>query len=322
MMPVLLQASKVAAVSDISVLLQGETGTGKQILARAIHQLDKRRSQFPFVTIHCSTITESLAESELFGHQRGAFSGAVSNRKGLFREAEGGTAFLDDVNDLNLPLQPKLLDVLQRGIVRPLGSDQEQRVTVRVIAACNEPLWPLVLQRRFRSDLYHRLNVVRIVLPPLRERTGELSTLLLALAQRHCSLYQPIEKIEPELVSFLETQPFPGNIRELENAVRRMLFLKSQGTSLELADWIRQSEPTEQELTPDFVNEAGATVWKAIKHQGIPLTEVLWRVERQVLEAALRSGGRTRREIAAGLRTSERTLYHKIRSHRLTHRIR
>ena len=164
LLPLLHRACKAAEISDVTVLIEGETGTGKQVLAQAIHQLDRKRRTFAFVTVHCSTISEGLAESELFGHQRGAFSGAVCNRKGLFQSAQQGTLFLDDVNDLPPALQPKLLDVLQRGILRPIGSDTEIPVDVRIVAAANRPLEPLVRDGRFRADLYHRLNVVRLTL--------------------------------------------------------------------------------------------------------------------------------------------------------------
>src|SRR5215469_12759331 len=149
---VLRQAHKAALVSDVTGLVEGETGAGKQVLAQAIHQMDAKRSAFPFVTVHCGTINEALAESEFFGHAKGAFSGAVSDRKGLFQSADRGALFLDDVNDLSLPLQTKLLDVIQRGVVRPVGSDQEKAADVRIIAACNQPLKPLVLENKFRSE--------------------------------------------------------------------------------------------------------------------------------------------------------------------------
>jgi transcriptional regulator with PAS, ATPase and Fis domain len=178
LIPVLRQAQKAARVSDITVLLEGETGTGKQVLAYAIHQLDQKRKSFPFVTVHCGAINEALAESEFFGHERGAFSGAAIARKGLFQTAHRGTLFLDDVNDLPPALQPKLLDVLQRNVVRAVGSDREVPVDVRIISACNRPLMQLVQQNCFRADLYHRLNVVKLSLPPLRERPQDLPALI------------------------------------------------------------------------------------------------------------------------------------------------
>jgi transcriptional regulator with PAS, ATPase and Fis domain len=317
MVSILLRAWKATYVSDVTVLLEGETGTGKQVLARAIHQLDQKRKSFPFVTIHCSTISEALAESEFFGHQRGAFSGAVCNRKGLFQSAHRGTLFLDDVNDLPLNLQPKLLDAIQRRAVRPVGSDQEIPVDVRIIAACNQPLKPLVLQSRFRADLYYRLNVVKLTLSPLRERMEELPRLVMAFARRYRHLYHPNEKVEPELLRFLGTQRFSGNVRELEKAVQRMLFLKSNGTSLGLADWIVQSEEEETQADPDPFGKAASTLWHAISRGGVPYAEAIRQMERKVLETALSIEGVSRREIARRLRTSERTLYHKLRAHHL-----
>ena len=319
MIALLRRAQKAAEVSDITVLLEGETGTGKQVLARGIHQLDQKRNRFPFVTVHCSTISEALAESELFGHHRGAFSGAVADRRGLFQSAQHGTLFLDDVNDLPFPLQPKLLDVIQRGIVRPVGSDHEISVDDRIIAACNQPLEPLVRDNRFRSDLYHRLNVVKLSLPPLRERSSDLKRLILALAARYGHLYRPIADVDHDLLAFLESKPFQGNVRELENAVQRMLFLKTEGTSLGMADWWSQigPEPAGREADP-FAEPANA-LWKVISQRDVSFAQAIQEMEKRVLEAAINIHGSTRREIAQRLRTSERTLYYKMRTHGLSH---
>lgn len=315
MLSLLQRAQRAAVASDITVLLEGETGTGKQVLARGIHQLDQKRKNFPFVTVHCSTISEALAESELFGHHRGAFSGAVGDRKGLFQAAQQGTLLLDDVNDLPFHLQPKLLDVIQRGIVRPVGSDREMKVDVRIIAACNQPLEPLVREGRFRSDLFHRLNVVKLSLPPLRERTRDLGELILTFARRHSRLYMRIQEVESQLLMFLQSKPFPGNVRELENAVQRMLFLKTEGTSLGMADWIAQAAPETAPVDLDLLDEAASAIWKTISEQGVSYAQAIQEIERRVLEAAINSRGSTRREIAQRLQTSERTLYYKMRAH-------
>lgn len=316
LMPLLRQAYRAACVSDITVLLEGETGTGKQVLAFAIHRLDQKRSPFPFVTMHCGSLSETLAESELFGHQKGAFTGAVTNRKGLFQSAHRGTLFLDDVNDLPGHLQAKLLDVLQRGTVRPMGSDEERRVEVRILAASNQPLKALVLQNRFRADLYHRVNVVKLWLPPLRERMQDLPNLLLALAHRHHHIYEPIADVEGDLISFLHSQHFSGNVRELENDVQRMLFSKTAGTSLGLGDW-RGSAELDAEEFPDLLGKAAANIWEAISLQGISYAQAIHHIESRVLEAALKVEGRTRRQVAQCLQTSERSLYHKMRTHHL-----
>jgi transcriptional regulator with PAS, ATPase and Fis domain len=296
-------------------MLEGETGTGKQVLAQAIHLLDQKRRPFPFVTAHCSTINESLAESEFFGHEKGAFSGAAIERKGLFRTAHRGTLFLDDVNDLPAVIQPKLLDVLQRGVVRAVGSDRELAADVRIISACNRPLLPLVQQNRFRADLYHRLNVLRLALPPLRERKSDIAPLALAFARRHNNLFPGIARIEPELVRFLERQTFAGNVRELEHAVERMLFGKVEGISLNMADWLAHCGDPGGPLR-DWIGEAADSISNAIFERGLAYGTAIRQIEQRVLEIALTRGGQTRREIAASLQTSERTLYHKMRVHR------
>ncbi|HLJ27800.1 MAG TPA: sigma 54-interacting transcriptional regulator [Candidatus Angelobacter sp.] len=313
---VLQCAYKAAQASDTTVLLQGETGTGKQVLAHAIHSLDQKRSNFPFVTVHCSTVNEDLAESELFGHRKGSFSGAVASRAGLFQAAEHGTVFLDDINDLPLRLQPKLLDALQRGRVRPLGSDRELEVDVRVIAAANRPLQPLVSEGTFRADLYHRLNVIRLSLPPLRERGEDLPALVLEFARRYPGLYERIESLEPDLLHYLQTCRFEGNVRELENAVQRMLFMKNEGNSLTHADWLRQeSESRSPANATDEIPSAANLLWLIMLRGELPFPELMHKIEGELLRRALQMGGKTRREIAQLLKTSERTLYHKMSAH-------
>lgn len=316
MMPVLRQAWKAAYVSDITLLIEGETGTGKQVLAHGIHCLDQKRRNYPFVTVHCGTINESLAESELFGHERGAFSGAVGERKGLFLAANRGTIFLDDVNDLPLTLQPKLLDVLQRGVIRAVGSDKEIRVDVRVISACNQPLAPLVEAKRIREDLYHRLNVVKLSLPPLRERKSDLCGLVLACAARHRGIYGEVKSVDPALIQFLEGQQFLGNIRELEHAVERALFAKTEGICLTLGDWMGG---TEAMVAPcEWARVAAGALLHAVFERGLPYASALQEVEHALLGLAIDQGIHTRRELASRLQTSERTLYQKLRSHKLS----
>ena len=313
MVPVLRQAWKAARASDATVLIDGETGTGKQVFAESIHRLDQKRRQFPFVTVHCANIQENLAESEFFGHQKGAFSGATNDRKGLFRAADHGTVFLDDINDAPIALQPKLLDVLQRGVVRPVGYDREVSIDVRVIAASNRPLEELVRQNGFRADLYYRLNVIHLRLPPLRERSGDLPALMIALAQRNQSLYKVIDQVDPKLAQYLERKHFEGNIRELEHAVRRMLLEKESGTSLDLVDWLAQDKAQPDDApVADAAERAAQLLWEAIRAGGIAYQSAFACIERYLLQAALSQPAKTRRQIAQELGMSERTFYQKL----------
>jgi transcriptional regulator with GAF, ATPase, and Fis domain len=312
---VLQCAYKAAQVSDVTVLVQGETGTGKQVLARAIHTLDQKRWRHSFVTVHCSTIAETLAESDLFGHRKGSFSGADAARGGLFQAADKGTLFLDDINDLPLRLQPKLLDALQRGVIRALGSDRETSVDVRVIAAANRPLERMVEAQTFRADLFHRLNVVHMRLPPLRERRDDLAALMLEFARRHANLHRGVTSIDPDLLQHLERCPFHGNVRELENIVQRMLFNKVEGNTLSRADWLHEERAaaTGTGGHDDAVQQAANVLWGALLRQAVSITGLLRLVENELLQKALHVEGKTRREIASMLHTSERTLYHKAR---------
>lgn len=317
MAPLLQQIWRVSHVSDATILIEGESGTGKMVVAEAIHRLDPKRCRHPFVTAPCAAIPASVAESELFGHARGAFSGAVEERLGLFRSGDRGTVFLDDISDLPLSLQPKLLDVLQRRTVRAVGSDREQRVDVRTIAATNTPLESLVAKGAFRADLLFRLNVIQLRLPPLRERGEDMAALVLALARRHPDLHGPIRSVEPALAARLARAPLPGNVRELDHLVQRMLFAKGAGDTLGLADL----QLPEDERGLDRACDAAAEgAWAAICAEGIRYGEALRRFEHRLLGRALESAGGTRRELAARLGISERCLYKKMRALRIAPR--
>jgi transcriptional regulator with GAF, ATPase, and Fis domain len=205
------------APSDATVLVTGETGTGKDIVAQTIHETS-RRADGPFVAVDCGSIAAGLVESELFGHVRGAFSGAVANRAGIFEAAAGGTVFLDEVGELPLALQPKLLRVLEAREVRPVGSNEPRKVDVRVVAATHRPLAQSVNQGTFREDLYYRLAVVEIDLPPLRARREDIAPLAAAFYQRFTT---PDAELPPDLLAVLQPRSWPGNVRELRNFVER-----------------------------------------------------------------------------------------------------
>ncbi len=315
--PVLRLAFKCAQISDTPLLIEGETGTGKGLLAHAIHRLDAKRSRFQLVTLHCATINDSLAESELFGHRRGSFSGAISERDGLFQAASRGTLFIDDVNDLPLKLQPKLLDVLQRRRIRALGEDREKEIDVRVIAACNRPLEPLIAEGLFRSDLFYRLNVIRIQLPSLRQRQEDLRPLVLTFARRFANLYGPIEGVAQDLLDALVQESFPGNVRELENSVQRMLFSKMSGNVLTLEDWKAQVVSLGTTSAAEWLRDAASCVWHTIEKERLSCSQAMHYVEKLVLTRAMESSLANRRAVAEMLKVSERTLYNKIRVYNL-----
>jgi DNA-binding NtrC family response regulator len=231
---VLHYAQKVAP-TDSAILITGETGTGKEILARAIHAAS-RRAQGPFVAVNAGAIPETLQESELFGHRKGAFTGAVSDRRGLFEEAGGGTLFLDEIGDTSPSLQVKLLRVLQTGSVRRLGEGVERPVDVRVIAATNRPLDAMVARSEFREDLFFRLNVVHLHLPPLRERGEDIELLLKANLARFAErLHKTVRDFSPEAFAALRGYFYPGNIRELENIVHHAVLM-ADGPQLDMED--------------------------------------------------------------------------------------
>ena len=221
----LLEEIDMVAPVDSAVLLRGETGTGKEVVAQAIHAASSRRQQ-PFVAINCAAIPAALLESELFGYERGAFTGAVTQREGRFQAADRGTLFLDEIGDLPLELQPKLLRVLQEQQVERLGSSRTIPVNVRVIAATNQDLWGMVQEKKFRADLYYRLNVFPINLPPLREREGDISLLASHFVRKFAERQgKVIECIPEEVMEALEGHHWPGNIRELQNYIERAVIM-------------------------------------------------------------------------------------------------
>ncbi len=229
---VLSEVARVAPV-DSAVLIQGETGTGKEVIARAIHEASPRRNQ-RFVALNCAAIPSALLESELFGHERGAFTGACTQTKGRFQIADGGTLFLDEIGDMPLELQPKLLRALQEREFERLGSTQTVRVNVRVVAATNQDLGQLVTKKLFRADLFYRLNVIPICLPPLRERVQDILPLTeFFVAKFAARLNKPIELIPEEVIAVLKAQDWPGNIRELQNFIERAVLF-SPGSVLRL----------------------------------------------------------------------------------------
>jgi formate hydrogenlyase transcriptional activator len=268
---VMFRADQVAP-TNATVLLLGETGTGKELLARAIHQRSVRRGR-PLVIVNCAALPATLIESELFGRERGAFTGAHASQIGRFEMANRGTVLLDEVGELPLELQPKLLRVLQEGQLERLGSPRTVEIDVRVIAATNRDLAEEVRQGRFRSDLYYRLNVFPITLPSLRERRDDVAALVRHLV-RHLSkmLHKPIETIPTSVMQTLERYDWPGNIRELENVLQRAIILSS-GPTLTLGDaWMPALQPRQSAELVTLADVERRHI------QGI-LETVRWRIE-------------------------------------------
>ena len=276
------------APTDSTVLLLGESGTGKELLANAVHRLSRRKDK-PFVAINCAALPETLLESEMFGHVRGAFTGADSDKRGLFEEADGGSIFLDEIGDMAPITQAKLLRVLQNGEIRPVGASVARRVDVRVIAATNRDLVEAVRAYKFREDLYFRLNVIQISIPPLRERLDALPALVNHfLARSNAKFQRHVRKLDDQVQILLRNYSFPGNVRELESIIAHAVIL-CEGDTLtarDLPDQVRQGTTLRLAL-PDHASERVTTLIEIEEHA---IRDTLERLNGNQSEAARRLG--------------------------------
>jgi DNA-binding NtrC family response regulator len=300
---------EIAAVADTSatVLLQGPTGTGKELLAHAVHQRSRRKNA-PFIRVNCAAIPEALLESELFGHEKGAFTGAVRQHQGKFEQADGGSILLDEIGEIDAYTQVKLLRVLENGEFQRVGGKQTLRVDIRVIAATNKDLRKETREGRFREDLFYRLNVVALAVPALRERIADIPLLvdhfLAKVAQRNGF---PTPRISAKAMAALQRYPWPGNVRQLEHTIERAVIL-SRGADIEE---LRLPD------TDDDAAAAGPTRW--LPPPGVSLPDWLSTVERNVLIDALRDAGHVQAQAARRLGVSRSNLNYRI--HRLGIRI-
>jgi DNA-binding NtrC family response regulator len=291
-----------------TVLITGETGTGKEVAARSLHLASPRR-RGPWVAVNCSALPENLLEAELFGHVRGAFTGAVQNRVGRFEQAHKGTLFLDEIGDLPMDLQAKLLRVLQEREFQRLGSSETIHVDIRVVAATNGELAQRVEDGRFREDLYYRLNVVPIRMPPLRQRHGDIPMLATHFAEKICRLEEiPLKSFSPAAIERLCGYTWPGNVRQLENAVEMAIALSGERNILVPADFPLAATGRARAQSP--VNAPVVSV----PDDGLDYEQTLAIIERSILEQALRKTGGNKKAAAGMLRLKRTTLSAKMRS--------
>jgi transcriptional regulator with GAF, ATPase, and Fis domain len=299
---------RLVAARRATVLITGETGTGKEVAARAIH-LAGPRSRNPLVAVNCNALPENLLEAELFGHVRGAFTGAYQNRVGRFEQAHESTLFLDEIGDLPMELQAKLLRVLQEREFQRLGSSETIRVDIRVIAATNCDLAQRIEQGEFREDLYYRINVVPIDMPPLRERQSDIPLLAGHFVEKFCRLEQtPLKSLSVEAVERLCGYRWPGNIRQLENTVETALALSGDRRVLTASDF---RLPPETRASPPLPGEAPLI---ALPDEGFDYERTVALIERSILEQALRRTGGNKKAAAEILRLKRTTLSAKVRS--------
>jgi two-component system response regulator PilR (NtrC family) len=313
--------SKVAD-STSTILVIGESGTGKELVAHAIHDQGPR-VRHPFIPVNCGAIPESLMESELFGHIKGAFTGAINNRPGLFREADGGTLFLDEIGELPLSLQVKLLRVLQEREVTPVGSNKGVHVHVRVIAATNRDLEAEVAAGRFRQDLFYRLNVISIDVPPLRDRVGDLPLLISHFLVRFASANgKSPHQLSPQAMRVLLDYHYPGNIRELENIIQHAVTMAEGDTirSKDFPAYLHRPIPphTENSSKTEEQTDNRADTSIDFFSKGVSLDVELESYEQNILRAALEKAGGVQKKAAEVLGINYRSLRHRLQKYHLS----
>jgi transcriptional regulator with GAF, ATPase, and Fis domain len=300
----------LVAPKRCTILISGETGTGKEVIAKAVHAASNR-NQFPMVSVNCTALPSNLIEAELFGHTRGAFTGAQSSRVGRFEQAHRGTIFLDEIGDLPLDAQAKLLRVLQEGEFQRVGSSETVRVDVRVVAASNIDLEAASRERRFREDLYYRLNVVPIYMPPLRERRSDIPLLLAHFLQKisEAETARP-KRIEDEAVAYLQSLDWPGNVRQLEHAVQMAVALSGDRQVLSVTDFMSRQRHSG---APSAQTKNASRLVEVSEH-GLDFEAVVCEFERSLLNQALALTKGNKSQAADLLRIKRTTLLAKLKA--------
>jgi|SRR5579863_368151 len=311
-------AGNAARLSDVPVLITGESGTGKELVARAIYQLDQKRSKGPFIAVNCSAISSTLAESEFFGHKRGAFTGALTDRLGYFQAADRGVLFLDEISELDLKVQPKLLRVIQEGQNIPVGEERERCLDIRLIAATNKDLESQIALGQFRMDLYQRLNVLTLTVPTIATRKEDIEELVWFFVRKYRACYkEEINEIDHRAIQVLSSINYKGNIRELENLIRKILFRKKTEGSIEIADIPPELLPQSRNHTFSIEENALNRCLFSRLEAGRSLPEILTECEALLLKRAFQESGGCRSKMTKLLKITPRTLFNKLRRHRL-----
>ena len=308
--------------SDVTVLVTGESGTGKELVARAIHALSSRRDKV-FVPFNCTAVPKELSEGYLFGYRRGAFTGAVKDSAGVIRTAAGGTLFLDEVGDLPIDVQPKLLRFLQEGEIQPLGEQRPAKVDVRIIAATNTDLEEMVLQGRFREDLYYRLNVIRLRVPPLRERRSEIPTIVNYYMNHYAVKFgRRAMQVSPQVVDLLMVADWPGNVRQLCNEIQRIVARAEDGmliTPEQLSPELRRmAAPVTPPASLTAIGSGASGPSVTVPLQNVTLANALAEVERRMIAEALRKHNGNISRAARELGLTRRGLYLKLERHEMS----
>ncbi|HUC75884.1 MAG TPA: sigma-54 dependent transcriptional regulator [Vicinamibacterales bacterium] len=295
-----IRRAELVAGTKSTVLITGETGTGKELVARAIHDRSAQRDM-PLIKVNCAAIPETLLESELFGHVRGAFTGATTTKKGKFGLADGGTIFLDEIGTMNPTLQSKLLRVLQEREIEPLGSERTEKIDVRVIAATNRDLRQMVADGKFQEDLFYRLNVIPIEIPPLRERRDDIPALIEHFVRKHAQrIGRRVDKIDDGVLAGLQQYDWPGNVRELENTIERAVVLAAGPA-----------------ITAQAVSVIGAVTQQTTGLPSLRLRQNIEWVERETIRRALESAGGVKKDAAETMGISQRALSYYLAKYRL-----
>jgi transcriptional regulator with GAF, ATPase, and Fis domain len=303
--------------SDVTVLVTGDSGTGKELVARAIHALSSRRARV-VVPFNCTAVPKELSEGYLFGYRRGAFTGAVNDSPGVIRTAAGGTLFLDEIGDLPLDVQPKLLRFLQEGEIQPLGEQRPAKVDVRIIAATNTDLEEMVASGRFREDLYYRLNVIRLRVPPLRERRSEIPSIVSYYLNHYAAKFGRKDiQITPQAVDLLMVCDWPGNVRQLCNEIQRIVARAEDGAVLTPDQLSPELKRTSSPISPPS-SGASLAAMPTTSLQNVTLADALAEVERRMIADALRKHGGNISRAARELGLTRRGLYLKLERHSLS----